>query len=289
MAFADILNNAVSTVTGEVSKARISFKDGRDRAQQDLKKKEMESQKVPGTSGLGSPSVLGSVVPSSIAGAIQGAIADKTGINEGKGAGYDKSILVQFNPSSIHLSGHAGDDDVQITNFNQSGKPGIGNGAMDLQMEMSVELIFDQTNNSFAFKEDLLSMGLVDAGRAVTNVAKGAAMDALTGNTKVSVQQIVESFIAIMRNENCRMVCFEWGDLKYEGSLRRLNTEYTMFDITGAPVRAKVRMSIYLVETSDSVLRDYSNGYWYDAYHEAFVMGNPLAETSVSMVDLRSV
>ena len=118
---------------------------------------------------------------------------------------------------------------------------------------------------------------------------KDAAMDMLTGNVSVSVQQTVEAFIAIMRNENCRMVCFEWGDLKYEGSLRRLNTEYTMFDITGAPIRAKVRMSIYLVETSDSVLRDYSNGHWFDAYHEAFIMGNPLAETSVSMVDLRSV
>ena len=56
-----------------------------------------------------------------------------------------------------------------------------------------------------------------------------------------------------------------------------------MFDQLGNPIRAEVGLMLYLVESSTL---DYSKGYWYDVYTEAFIDGNPLAEAYLAMADL---
>lgn len=284
MALNTAVQNAVSTVTGETAKAIIRFKDNRELAKGEPEK--TEGKALSGKSmGLGSVTNLAAYTPN-IGNAILGAAMKGLGLSS-KNTDYDKSITVQFNPTSIHISGHAGDDDVQMTNFTTTGKPGIGNGSMKLHLDMSVELVFDQTMNLTAFKQDLLSLNIADYATQGLNMAEKAVVGAITGAKTASVQQIVEAFIAIMRNEKCRLVCFEWGDMRYDGCLRTVNNEYTMFDMVGNPTRAKVKLTIYLVEVvGRNTLVDYSNSYWYDAYYEAFIDGNPLAMAMAKMVDL---
>lgn len=284
MALNTAVQNALSTVTGETAKAIIRFKDNRPLATGEPEK--TEGKALSGKSmGLGSVTNLAAYTPN-IGNAILGAAMKGLGLAS-KNTDYDKSITVQFNPTSIHISGHAGDDDVQMTNFTTTGKPGIGNGSMKLHLDMSVELVFDQTMNLTAFKQDLLSLNITDYATQGLNIAEKAVVGAITGAKTASVQQIVEAFIAIMRNEKCRLVCFEWGDMRYDGCLRTVNNEYTMFDMVGNPTRAKVKLTLYLVEVvGRNTLMDYSNSYWYDAYYEAFIDGNPLAMAMAKMADL---
>ncbi|MBR6257320.1 MAG: hypothetical protein IKR23_08075 [Lachnospiraceae bacterium] len=284
MAVPSLVSNAVSTATGTVQKAVIRFRDRRYLAEADQDKKETEELKsspnAPG--GLGAVSSLNAFTPD-IGGAIMNAVTGAMGISSN--SDYDKSIVVQFNPTSIRLQSHAGDDDVSKMNYKQDGMPGISNGSMDLHVDMSVDLIFDQVSNMASFKSDVLNLSIASKANDIASAVGSKALGALTGTGKVSVQQIVEAFVALMRNPLCRDVCFEWGDLKYEGTLRSCNTTYTMFDMLGNPVRAKVTLTIYLVETIMKKVQDYTNGYWYDAYYEAYIKGNPIAETMIRMMD----
>lgn len=273
----DAVMNGISTLTGSVEKAVIWLRDQRPLKETDIKEKKPSSYNY---SALGSlvelPDVL--TAATGLGDLARGALKSAMGLGSKAPKEYNKCIEVQFNPSSIKISGHAGDDDVQITNFTQDGR-GVSRGAANLQMDFSVSLIFDQVSNTAAFQQDLLtissSRGIAMGGKIVTDVLGGL----IGGGKPQSVQVMVEAFIAALRNDKTRMVCFEWGELCYEGMLRQVNTNYTMFDMLGNPVRAEVGLVLYLMETSAKGISDYTDRYWAVAYEEAFINGNPLAET----------
>ena len=277
MALVDAVMNGASTLTGSVEKAVIWLRDQRPLKEADIKEKKPSSYNF---SALGSlvdlPDVL--TAATGLGDIARGALKAAMGLGSKAPKEYNKCIEVQFNPSSIKISGHAGDDDVQITNFTQDGR-GVSRGAANLQMDFSVSLIFDQVSNTAAFQQDLLtissSRGIAMGGKIVTDALGGL----LGGGKPQSVQVMVEAFIAALRNDKTRMVCFEWGELCYEGMLRQVNTNYTMFDMLGNPVRAEVGLVLYLMETSAKGISDYTDRYWAVAYEEAFINGNPLAET----------
>jgi hypothetical protein len=277
--------NSVMTATGSVEKATIWIRDERELLKKGIKKEGAKGYvSSKGLGMLGAASSLTSYTPSVLDGvtnAIKSAVGlDLTSkkIDRLKKGGYNRSIPVQFNPTSLRLSGHAGDDDVQITNFTQDGR-GIGRGAMNLQIEMSLNLVFDQISNTAAFQQDMLTLS---SSRAISSVANIAG-NMIFGSKTQSVQVIVEAFIAALRSDKTRMVCFEWGEMMYEGMLRTVNTEYTMFDILGNPVRANVGLLLYLLESTEDGLKDYSNRYWYKAYYDAFIKGNPAAEAMTKL------
>lgn len=174
---------------------------------------------------------------------------------------YDKSFTVQFNPSTLTLSSFAADSDVEIQDFQKNGS-GISKGGVELHVELSVQLIFDQMVLSKAFTSDLLNYsysGLIkNVGGAVARSVSGAPN---------SVQTNVEGFMAALRNERTRRIVFEWGRMKYAGILRNVNANYTMFDRLGCPVRAVVGMKLYL---RDQGVTPTDQGYWEEAYNKAF-------------------
>ena len=58
-----------------------------------------------------------------------------------------------------------------------------------------------------------------------------------------------------------------------------------------AGLRGKVgagtnRMNIYTVGKATQGIADYTNRYWYTAYYNAYIKGNPLAETMLEMTKL---
>jgi hypothetical protein len=277
-------SEAIAKVTGQSAKALISVRDERDYQKAGLKINEMEKLRVhhPATAGLGP---VGNLTEAAKAVATSNLVEmglEALGVKVAKG-GYTRSMEVQFNPSSIRLSGFAGDEDVSISEFSQGEGGSIRSGSVGAQVELSFKLIFDHISNTAAFQQDLL---LLMNASSLASAAGQKLMDAIKGRTKNSVQITVEAFIACLRNDKTRTVCFEWGDMRYEGVLRQINTAYTMFDMNGLPVRAEVGVNMYLVETEEKTLKDYSNGYWYNAYKAAFITGNPVAELAMEFGDL---
>ncbi len=275
----DVLVGQVGSSLGAVAKATIFLQDLRHLQETQLKKYDISASK----SGMASPisglaDKVGTLKSMTTAGSLTGKLASKLGNLGGNGAQppddtYNRAIEVQFNPDSIHLRSNAGDDDVQINNYSQdSSQKGIGHGSMDIHVEMSVKLVFDQIQNITSFQQDMLDLS------ASQKVSQGvSALNGVLGKSQ-SVQVIVEAFVAALRNPYTRMICFSWGDLQYEGMLRQVNTTYTMFNMAGAPVRATVELILYLVEANNGATKDYTNGYWYDAYYNAFIDNNPLAQ-----------
>lgn len=62
--------------------------------------------------------------------------------------------------------------------------------------------------------------------------------------TDSSVQPEVEGFLAIIKNPYIRQVAFHWGSMYYSGKITGMKVNYTMFGLTGIPMRATVDMTM---------------------------------------------
>ena len=269
-----VLQNAASTISGSVEKAKIRIKDNRDKREKQATVTEMGKQK---TGGVNVSGALGSYTKSV---AQMGFEAFSKTMGEDLNTDYNRVMEVQFNPASLRLSGQGGGEGIQTANYKQNGGD-ITLGAIGLHVEMSVKLIFDQISNYSAFTNDLLTLSSSRVVSQATSAGIDAVSQKINGKT-ASVQMLVESFIATMRNENTRRICFEWGEFYYEGILSRVTSNYTMFDLNGNPIRAEVTMVLYLVDSS----MDKNFGqYWKDAYYDAFIAGNPTAEAMMALAE----
>ena len=187
---------------------------------------------------------------------------------------YDKVYVVQFNPSSLSLSSYAADSEVEIQDYQKNGN-GITKGAVALHVELSVQLIFDRVVPTEAFTEDFLNY----SPSAIVKRAGNAIIGAIAGEGGEvnSVQTQIEGFMAAMRNERTRRICFEWGKLSYAGVLRNVSGAYTMFDRYGKPVRGTVTLKLYL---RDKNVSPTDMGYWESAYNKAFSSSNGIIGTT---------
>ncbi len=281
MAFTDVLSNVSSTITGNVTKAKIWIKDQRNRTTITLNKEQMEKLKTGSSIGLADLGIDEEALASAVAAAAAamekaGKVLEAFDINIT--SDYNKYIEVQFNPSSLRLNSYAGDEDAQLNNYTQTGA-NISRGAVDRHIELSFKLIFDSMSNMAAFQQDMMT--------ASSSSVASAAKSLITGffSSGTSVQMAVEGFVGIMRNENTRFVCFEWGEFKYEGLLSRVNSNYTAFDMNGNPVRAEVSVVMYLVDPA--VGKGEETGYWFDAYYAAYIENNPTARLMKELAKLQ--
>lgn len=278
MAFTDVMQNGISSVTGSVEKAIIKIRDERDLKRASLSKEEITKLKSSGGLGLDIDLDVSALetYTAGLADTVMNSMSSIAGIDL-TSDGYSRIIEVQFNPTSLQLRSNAGGD-VQLTDYTQDGN-GISRGPSGLHVDLSVRLIFDQISNTAAFQQDNMTL----SSTRITAAAASAVGGLLFGDSAQSVQVTVEAFIAALRNENTRWICFEWGEFKYEGIVRQVNSNYTMFDINGNPVRAEVELVIYLADPS---IKANSSGYWYDAYYAAFIDGNPTAMAMMAMGNL---
>lgn len=233
-------------------------------AMNDLKNKAQDAAK----------NAVSSVVGGGVMGALGGLIGGKLGIGGPSNDDYDKVFKVQFNPSSLQISSQGGGEIVQKSSYASSKKATtIEMGVTMPHVEMSVQLIFDSlTANYKAFASDLANFSttnLINEGLDLVGDLVGEKLLGQSGG--VGVQAAVEGFVAAMRNKYTRQVCFEWGDLYYEGEFKSVNATYTMFDSVGRPVRAKVNMAIYL---QDEKITNSDLGYWETAYDKVFENGS---------------
>ncbi|MCR5748241.1 MAG: hypothetical protein K6G03_11085 [Lachnospiraceae bacterium] len=193
-----------------------------------------------------------------------------------------KYFNVQFNPSSLQLRGYSGGF-VQKTNFNEANnKNEITYEAADTTIDMSVSLLFDSCDPMDAFLEDKMNF-------SPTNVGTGMVKTLMKtkGNKELSVQKKVEGFIAALRNKYTRLVTFHWADINYTGVLKNVGVNYTMFNVSGEPIRATVDMALLCAH---SKAYPHSLRTWQERYFNAFGFSNEsFVKTSQKMGSLLNI
>ena len=167
-----------------------------------------------------------------------------------QGAGMNTSVMkVQYNPTSLSIQANA--EAIPFTYLQQNIDSGVPNQSPRPPMVvLSVDLIFDAMNPKDAFMAEKFSLS---TGGIVSSVA-GAAQAAKGGYT---VQPQTDGLIAALMRPSTRVVTFRWADMAFTGQLIEVQAEYTMFSVSGKPVRSKVRMNIAQQVESDADIQ-----YW---------------------------
>ncbi len=173
-------------------------------------------------------------------------------------ADTDKIFKVQFNPNKLSVYATSLDVNSSDTQREEDGEQRARpDSPIKPTVELTVNLIFDHVNNYDAFMWDKLRIGVGGA------VAKAA--DALKNGPKVyTVQTEVEGLVAALRNPYTRSITFSWADFSFTGQLKNVRASYTMFSVSGRPIRAQVLLRIRQKQDTQSLQN------WYRDFDNAF-------------------
>ena len=264
----DMAKNAV----GLTEKATIQIIDKR--------KTQVKEQKAPqpqGGGALGGMSRFTEMVDTDVLDKASSLLEGQTGVGLAGSGATLKCFEVQFNPNELRLSGYGGGlvQKVSPAKADDPKPGGISFEKMDVRLSLRVKLIFDHVERHDAFMyNDGIDNPLELANTAARSVMRNKA--AGKGKTN-SVRPEVEGLIAALRNKYTRMVIFSWGQMSYTGVLSNLQSQYTMFNTIGEPIRAEVNLEIVLVD--EAVSKD-GMGAWAKHFEDAFGSGDLLLTTA---------
>ena len=266
MGFTDMVANTL----GVVEKAVLYIGDTTD-----VKLKEVDASKPSsGSGGLGGGFDIGGMPdipsipnfdPSVLAGSLMDA-AQMESDNQFEAVGSAKKYKfeVQFNPAEITISGYGGEK-LPTQNFgsdvskdpkkdgeggkkgeNKPPRPSSSMAAADTRITMSFKVCFDKVDPQDAFYADKFSLNATSIGVGAAK-AVGKAM----GKKSNSVRPEVEALHAIARNPKKKLAMFVWGNMKYDGVINGVDSEYVMFNVNGEPIRAYVTIRMVLFGKND--------------------------------------
>lgn len=184
----------------------------------------------------------------------------------------EKIFTVQFNPSEMSI-GAKGE---QLQKQSTAQRPGEQPEVETFKVEppsvtFSVSLIFDHVMNQDAFLADKI---IPTAAMAAGNVRK-------LGGTEYSVRPEIEGLLAVLQNRYTRLITFQWGDFSFTGSLESVDAEYTMFSISGRPIRGTVSLQVTQSCAYETMVR------WQKDYQKAF--GSGIADLTTTSQKLGSI
>ena len=170
-------------------------------------------------------------------------------------------MQVQYNPSSLTIAANA--QPIPFSYLQQNVDSGIPNQMIRPPMVMlSVDLLFDATNPQDAFMMDKIRLS---GGSIVSDIAGG--MKAKQGG--YTVQPQTEALMAIILRSKTRVVTFRWADMAFTGQVSEARADYTMFSVSGKPIRSRVTLNISQQVESNADLK-----YWDKALAKTFENGN---------------
>lgn len=227
------------TVTGNVETALLIVHDFRDhiKSMGSGLTKDIVSQEIRNSLVAGTMAALGTGAPPSYPGS------------------KDKTFKVQFNPSELTLNANS----TPVNKIDSSTGQARTIAAEDPKLSLRVKLYFDDMNTADSFMAEKFSSGAT--AQTIGNIAEGvkSAM-----GKKHTVQPQVEALVAALRNPYTRTVSFRWADFSFIGHLHAVHARYTMFSVSGRPVRAEVELMIQH-EMDNILLRQ-----WYEDFNKAF-------------------
>ena len=177
------------------------------------------------------------------------------------------TMEVQYNPSSLSIQANAEPIPFQMLQDNVNSN--IPNQLQrDPAVVLSVELIFDDMNPTDAFMaEKFMFLNGLSVGNLLS--LGGTAVRAAQGKV-YSVQQQTNALVAAVIRDRTRSVTFKWANMSFTGELTEADASYTMFSVSGRPVRSTVRLNITQQMESET-----NGGYWDGAFDRAFT-GNAI-------------
>ncbi len=168
---------------------------------------------------------------------------------------------VMYNPSSISFQTSAG----KHREYRSMGDNGIKQYfSVDHPAitKMSCQLIFQDVNTQDAFMRENLNLNVGNGMDMAANIARKNAGDYYT------VKPQVEGLLSLLTMENTRRIIFAWSDVFFHGILESVESNFTMFNKRGDPIKATVDITIRQPETVNQFETD--NAYWEGKFKEAF-------------------
>lgn len=261
MAGMDILKSAGQSLTGAVTKAYLQFEDERLTAKevQVTQVAAREAQKAGVGGAFGNLAKKAGEVVESAQNAAE-AIGEMA--NSAVAPAAKRKYEVKFNPKEITIQARGGNGElIQKMNYAAEGKVSAKFSEMRTSIMMNVPLIFDDMERTDAFMFEKLTDPLALTRTAVTSIVNDGM------GKSYSVRPQVEGFIGALHDEKTRKITLCWGKMAYKGILNAVDAEYTMFNMSGNPIRAVVNLRIILV---DSTVKDNNMGIWQESYKEIF-------------------
>lgn len=158
------------------------------------------------------------------------------------GQPYGQCVTLQFNPSSIQINA-VGGGRYPVTNYGTGeGESTICFTDMDPSVQISFKVIFDRTHNADAFMADKFVLNYEQVTQNVVTLALGE---------EYSVRPQMEGFLGAIRNQYHRLVTFQWGSMRYSGTINQIRGKYTMFNVSGNPIRAEIGFNIMVQHTGE--------------------------------------
>ena len=166
-------------------------------------------------------------------------------------------LQVQYNPSTLSISANASPMPVQSMQSNMD--TAIPNqNERPPSIVLSVELVFDAVNNKDAFMFEKFRLSTGDVVSAGAGIAKSFG-----GGYTVLPQ--TNGLIAAALRKNTKDVIFKWADMTFGGGITEASARYTMFSVSGKPIRSLVKLNI-----SQKVEGTANNHYWNNAFEKCF-------------------
>lgn len=147
--------------------------------------------------------------------------------------GRKQRVRVQYNPASVSFSAYARETKLENKESNENSAESTYQNTNTASTGMSIDLIFDDVNNFDAFMNEKL---MLSAGTAASAISRRKG-----GHSEISN---IFAFINLLNCSNNRKVTFYWSEFSFQGELVSVNTEFTMFNIMGNPIRGKVSLGI---------------------------------------------
>jgi hypothetical protein len=163
-------------------------------------------------------------------------------------------MQVQYNPSSLDISAHT----VEISakrlqqNIVSDIPPQFTRPA---SVTLAVDLVFDAVNVKDSFMSEKFNIsigGIVTSGAALKNRAN------------YTVQPQTNALVSMLMSVYTRHATFCWSGLAFHGIVSETRAKYTMFSVSGRPVRSLVSLVI------QQDLNGPDGSYWDKAFDKCF-------------------
>ncbi len=177
-------------------------------------------------------------------------------------SGY-QMMEVMYNPKSINISGTGGGE-VRGTSNGDAGISQLSRSSRVSRLKFNVELVFEDIDINDAFPMEKFQANAESA----LDLAASIAQQKLLGG--FSVQDKCDGLLALLNFKRLKQVVFLWGNMFFHGELTNVDVRYEMFNYSGDPILAKVRLQIEQSDSQSSIKYAADENQWSQAVDIAF-------------------
>lgn len=189
-----------------------------------------------------------------------------------------RECKVMINPSSINVAtgqklvpakgtGSTGGSTQTKTDENGAKQSMVSDQTSKIETRISMELIYDLVSQyDLTKQQNSTAAGLISGMVSFINSEDAGLGESIVGglNKAVSAYSKIhlfnkDDFDYLAMAEACQKqspVLFAWGPMQYEGYIERFDSVFSYFSAAGAPLRAKVRLTMLSAQVANAKFKD---------------------------------